>query len=505
MILVHSGLMVSAHDQTAVPNGAVLISGEEIKAVGTFDELNNGYPGAEVIGGDNYLLIPGLVNGHGHGHGLSTFQRGALDNTMESWSYDLMKLKPLDTYDNTCLAAAELLLSGVTTTMHNHHPLVSEFRNDFDKALSGYADAGIRVQFNPSVMDLNIMVYGDTQGFFEGLPENLKSVIIQMRPDGLLTMEQFVEEVKHLHAASDSDMSKIGFGPLGPHAVKDDLLIAVRSAADSLGAPIHVHSLQTILQKFYAQKYLGKPMIKHLHDIGFLGKGLTIGHCTWPTEEEIELLAATQTSATHHAACNLRVRCGISPVYQMLEAGVLVGIGMDDKSLNDDQDFLQEMRTAFHLQKLANLSIASSYITPRQIFKMATLNSAALLGFGELVGRLEPGRKADLVLLNYNAMCGHYSDPANDPIDTLIYRGNKNHVDTVMVNGQVVVKAGKVRTIDVKKVAERLRTVAERPLTEMEQGMNMFWDALKEQVVKFYQKWQNDPQSDSFYIVNSRN
>jgi cytosine/adenosine deaminase-related metal-dependent hydrolase len=388
--------------------------------------------------------------------------------------------------------------------MHNHNPLVIDYRNDFEKALSGYADAGIRVQFNPCVLDLSILVYGDTQGFLDGLPENLKSVLLQMRPNGILMVDQFIEEVKRLHATSDSSMVKIGFGPLGPHMVKDDLLMAVRLAADALGAPIHVHSLQTILQKIYAQKYLGKSIIKHLDDIGFLGKGLTIGHCTWLTEKDIELLAATHTAVTHHAACNLRLRCGIAPVFEIQDAGVLVGIGMDDKSLNDDQDFLQEMRTAFHLQKLADLSIASAYVSPRQIFKMATQNSAELLGFGEMVGRLDAGRKADLVLLDYDAMCGHYCDPAHDPIDTLIYRGRKNHVDTVMVNGRVVVKAGKVQTIDIKKVGERLRGVAESPLTEMEQGMNMFWDALKKQVVKFYLPWQDELQSDPYYIVNSR-
>jgi len=504
MILIRAGQMVSAWDQKAVTDGSVLVSGEEIQAVGSFDALKKRCPEAEVIGSSSHLLIPGLVNGHGHGHGLSTFQRGALDNTMESWTYDTMKQKPLDTYDQTCLAAAELLLSGVTTTMHNHHPLVVDHRTDFEKALFGYSDAGIRVQFNPGIIDPGIMVYGDTPGFLQGLPENLKSVLLQGPPEGILTVEGFVQAVKHLHAASDSGMTRIGFGPLGPCMVRDDLLMAVRRAADSLGAPIHIHGLQTILQKIYARNHLGKPMIRHLHDIGFLGKGLTIGHCTWPTKEEIALLADTQTAVTHHAACNLRVRCGIAPVFPMLEAGVRVGIGMDDKSLNDDQDFLQEMRTVFHLQKIADLGIDSPYITPRQIFKMATINSAELLGFGKQAGRLEPGRKADLVLLDYDAMCGHYCDPMHDPIDTMIYRGSKKHVDTVMVNGRVVVKAGRVQTIDVQKVVERVRGAAGRPLTEMEKGMNLFWDAFKQEIVNYYREWRDETKPQPYYLVNAR-
>jgi len=100
MILVRSGIMVPAHDAPAMVNGAVAVSGETIMDLGAFEELSARYPTARVLGGDRFLLIPGLINGHGHGRGLSSFQRGALDNTLESWIWDTRKFKPLPTYDD---------------------------------------------------------------------------------------------------------------------------------------------------------------------------------------------------------------------------------------------------------------------------------------------------------------------------------------------------------------------------------------------------------------------
>ena len=119
--LVRAGQMVTAHDQPAVRDGAVAVSGDNIKAVGSYAELSKQYPDATEIGGDRFLLIPGLINGHGHGRGLSDFQRGNLDNTLESWLWSCAKYVPVSVYDDLALSAARLLKSGVTTGMQQSH------------------------------------------------------------------------------------------------------------------------------------------------------------------------------------------------------------------------------------------------------------------------------------------------------------------------------------------------------------------------------------------------
>ena len=503
--IVRAGRVVPAHDKPAIPDGAVAVAGEKIADVGSYKELSAKYPNADVIGGDDFLLIPGLINGHGHGRGLTDFQRGALDNTLESWLFDTRKYVPVSTYDDLALSAIRLLKCGVTTTMHNHllkNP--AEFELEFDEGLQAYRDSGIRVQFNPGVRNDNPFVYGDNAAFLKDLPAELRQVLTTPPPAGALAADNFVDAVNNLYAQHNTDMTRIGFGPLAPQWCTDELLLEIRKAAQKLNVPIHVHAVQSIFQKVYGLEFLGKTLVRHMHDIGFLGKGVVIGHCVWPTEDDIELLAKTGTAVTHHPSCNLRVRNGISPAFHMLQAGVLVGLGLDGKSINDDDDMIQEMKICYLLHRLPSLELDSPHMTARQVFRMTTENNATLLGFENQLGRLEPGRLADMALIDYTAMSHPYVDPTHDPIDTLLYRGAGRFVHTVLVNGRVVVKAGRVLTIDETAVGSRLAKAASRPRTAKEEAMAQAMDTLKARVKTYYDGWTRKVDVDTYFMINSR-
>jgi cytosine/adenosine deaminase-related metal-dependent hydrolase len=503
--IVRAGRVVPAHDKAVIHGGAVAVAGEKIEAVGSFEELSAAYPNADVIGGDDFLLMPGLINGHGHGRGLTDFQRGALDNTLESWLFDTRKYVPVSTYDDLALSAIRLLKCGVTTTMHNHllkNP--AEFESEFNEGLQAYRDSGIRVQFNPGVRNDNPFVYGDNASFLNDLPEELRRVLTAPPPAGSLSADNFVEAVNNLHAQHNTDMTRIGFGPLAPQWCTDELLLEIRKAAQHLNTPIHVHAVQSIFQKVYGLKFLGKTLVRHMHDIGFLGKGVVIGHCVWPTEDDIGLLAKTGTAVTHHPSCNLRVRNGISPAFHMLQAGVLVGLGLDGKSINDDDDIIQEMKICYLLHRLPSLELDSAHMTSRQVLRMATENNAILLGYDNQLGRLEPGRMADMVLIDYTAMAHPYVDPSHDPIDTLLYRGAGRFVDTVLVNGHVVVQAGRVLTIDEDAVGRRLAEAASRPRSAKEEAIIKAMDTLKEHVKTYYEGWTQKVDVDPYFMINSR-
>jgi len=504
--LVRAGVLVTAHDKPPLWDGAVAVSGELIEAVGAYSDLSKKYAHAKGIGGKKFLLIPGLINGHGHGRGLTDFQRGALDNTLESWLWDTRKYIPVSTYDDVAYCAVRLLKSGVTTTMHNHTFLKNPAgcEAEFDEALRGYNDAGIRVQFNPGVRNANPFIYGDNKIFLERLPEKIKAFFTTQLPPGALSGENFVSVVKDLHKRSNGAMSKIGFGPLSPQWCKDELLIEVRRESENLCTPIHVHAVQSIFQKIYGLEFLGKTLIQHMKDIGFLGNLVVIGHCVWPTEKDIELLVQSGTGVTHHPSCNLRVRNGISPAYHMLKAGVRVGLGLDGKSINDDDDIIQEMKMCFLLHRLPSLELDSPHITSRQVFKMTTETNAELLGYKGEIGRLEPGMKADLVLLDYEKMCRPFVDSSHDPIEVLLYRGKGSHVHTVMVNGRVVVEKGKVLTVDEESIGSRLSEAASRPRTEEEKAVIKMIDELRKHVSQYFQGWPTKVKTDSFFDINSR-
>jgi len=504
-MLMRARWVVPSHDDEAIRDGAVAIAGNTIADVGPYSVLAERYRGVEEVGGDQFLLIPGLVNGHSHGRGLTDFQRGALDNTLESWLFDTRKYIPVSTYDDVAFSAVRLLKSGVTTTMHNHilkRP--DDYENEFEEALRAYRDAELRVQFNPAVRNSNPFVYGDNEKFLNSLPDKLRQFLMSPPPRGALVGTNYVDVVSSLQTRYDGPMSRIGFGPLAPQWSTKELLQEVREAADRLGTPIHTHAMQSIFQKIYGLEYLGKTLIEYMNEIGFLGPRLVVGHCVWPTEGDIELMAKTGTGVTHHPSCNLRVRNGIAPVFHMLEAGVMVGLGLDGKSINDDDDMIQEMKVCFLLHRIPSLELDSPHLPARQVFQMATESSARLLGYGDVLGRLEPGRYADMVLLNYEEMCYPFVNPGHDPIEILLYRGMGRHVDTVMVNGRVVVRQGKVTTIDEEALATRLREAASRPRTSQETTLAAMMDELKGHVIRYYQGWTKKVRVEPFFPQNSR-
>ena len=135
---------------------------------------------------------------------------------------------------------------------------------------------------------------------------------------------------------------------------------------------------------------------------------------------------------------------------------------------------------------------------------MTTENNAALLGFGQELGRLEPGRLADMVLLDYKKMCHPFVDPSHDPIDVLLYRGLGKHVHTVMVNGRIVVQNGKLLTIDEEAIAGRLADASSRPRTEREKALVQAMDELKHHVIRYYEGWPKKVEQEPYFAVNSR-
>ena len=502
MILVRSGIMVPAHDAPAMVNGAVAVSGETITDLGAFEELSARYPTARVLGGDRFLLIPGLINGHGHGRGLSSFQRGALDNTLESWIWDTRKFKPLPTYDDVSYCAARLLKSGVTTTMHNHL-LTGAFPPDqeFDDAIMAYKDAGMRVFFCPAIRNNNPFVYGDNRSFLSSLPQHVQEALSSPPP---LSEEDYFDIVRALHAKHHGSMCHIGFGPVGPQWCTTPLLQKIRRTAEELGLSVHIHSLESVLQKIHGLTALSRTHIAFMRDIGFLGPEIVLAHSVWATENDIQIIAESGAGVTHQPSSNLRLRSGIAPVFHMLQAGVRVGLGLDGQGINDNDDFIQEIKLCYLLHRIPSLEMNSPHLSARQVFKMATETNASLLTFGSRIGRIEPGRYADLVLLDFMKMRFPHTDRAHDPIEVLLYRGSSEHVHTVMVRGQVVVEDGKILTIDEDSVASRLAEAASQPRNQNEEAFVKAMDELKQQVTLFYEGWIEKLRVKPYFDANSQ-
>ena len=462
-VIVRAKEVIPAFDLPSIQDGAVVISGEQIIEVGLYSDLSSKYPNADEIGGSRFLLIPGLINGHGHGRGITHFQCGTLDNSLESWIWHTRSHMKLPVYDDVMYGALQLLKSGVTTTMHNHILKKQwEYQREFDECLRVYSDVGMRVLFCPSIKNKNMYVYGDNEKFIESLSSPLRNFLLQPTPTGSLDGENFVEVVRDIHLGYGGPLRRIGFGPLAPQWCSTGLLVEVKTEAERLGLPVHIHALETPLQHDYGLKGSGRSMIQWLKDRDLLGSGLVIGHGVWVTEKDIEWLAESRTGVVHNPSSNLRLRSGIAPVVPMVQHGVRVGLGLDGNGINDRDDMLQELRLCSLLHRTPAFELGAPYLTSRQIFQMVTENNAALLGFGNEIGRLEPGKYADLVLLDYDGMCSPVVDRDHDPLDVLLYRGLSKHVHTVFVNGSMVIQNGLPVHIDEAALCDRLYASATR-------------------------------------------
>jgi len=500
------GKYVVVDADTIIPSGAVYIENDSIVRVGLYDKIAQHGSGCEMIGSADHLVIPGLVNAHGHGKGITDFQRGHIDDTLETWKFRYYPL--VDLYYDTLWNGIRLLESGVTTTMHNHNLLnVDAYDEEFATTIEAYQKSGIRLALAPTLVNQNLFVYGDDAAFVRSLSIELQKLCRRMTENmSRFGVKQYLESIEKLIKQYRSKKIEILHGPLSPQWVSREALREIKFHAEAHNMRIHIHTLQTQLQKLYGLKTYGKSLLQYLHDIDFLGNNVTCGHCVWVDKNDIELLAATRTSVTHHASCNLRVRNGISPVFAMLKAGIVVGIGMDDKEFGDDKDFIEEMRMVSKLHRLPSHRLDSDHLKPKDCFRMGTEFGSEVLGFSNRVGALHPGMHADIVLMDLNRMSEPFVYPDHDIIDLLIYRGRAIDVDTVIVAGDVQVQNGKYVRIDREEVIHKLRESISEDYCKSFHQNNLLFPELRLNVRDYFASWYPEMdaiEKDPFYYLNN--
>jgi 5-methylthioadenosine/S-adenosylhomocysteine deaminase len=493
--------------ETVIPSGALFVEDDKIVDVGTYQQISREHKAQTTLGSADTLIIPGLVNAHGHGKGITDFQRGQIDDTLETWKF--RAFPGIDSYCDTLWTALRLLESGVTTTMHNHGLVNPEaYEEEFSGLIRAYAEAGVRVALAPTLNTENAFVYGDNRAFIDSLSPELQDLCRRMLKNmARFGEKEYFDAVEKLHREHTSEQAHILHGPLAPQWVRDEALTEIKKHALQRGMQIHIHTQQTQLQYHYGLKRYGKSLIAHLEDLGFLGPEVTCGHCVWLSREDIDILARTGASVTHHPACNLRVRNGISPVFELLRQGVRVALGMDEKEFADDKDYIAEMRLAAKLHRLPSHRLDSGHLLSTAVFKMGTESGAAVLGFGESAGKLEKGRQADMVLLDLGRICEPFMYAGHHPLDMLLYRGQARDVRTVLVGGEVLVKDGKLTRIDREEVIRKLRESIPADYTkQFTQGGSLFpllrsaVAAHYEQSYKEIDEWEKNP----YYFLNNR-
>jgi 5-methylthioadenosine/S-adenosylhomocysteine deaminase len=487
-----------------IEDGAVFQHGGEIVEVGPYSELRTLYHPDEEIGSSDFVVIPGLINAHHH-VGLTPFQLGALDAPLETWIIARWALRDVDPYLDTIWCAAQMIESGITTVMHNHMmarlPADAGLYESSARIIQAYEDSGMRVAFSLSHRDQNHLVYEDDAKFLATLPGNVAQGVREYLSSCPITMEDHLSVTAELIEKKQSEHTRVFISPHNVHWCSDDMLRAIKDFAARHSTGIHIHLQETVYQKMYGTRHWRKTPLMHLADLGFLGPEVSCAHGVWVTESDMDVLAETGTAICHNPSSNLRLKSGVAPVNRMLEKGVTVAIGIDEAGINDDNDILQEMRLAQKIHRVPGVASASP--SSHRILDMTTVNGAKVTFFGNEVGTLEPGKRADMVLVSLERIMEPYLHPDTNIVDALVYRGKGIDVDTVIVDGEVLLRNKKLTRVNKEEVTARLKESLSRPLQPHELRHAELSRELLPYIQRWFQGWTLE-KAEPHYSYNER-
>lgn len=415
-LVIHGGTVLALDAESEIiEDGAVVVRDGVIIAIGPSSALVERYPDAETIDATDRIVLPGLVNAHAHVP-MTLFRGIADDLKLMDWLQKHIFPAEARFVDEefvrwgTRLACLEMLRGGVTTLADMYY---------FEDAIAEEVEAcGMRGVLGQTVVDFPAPDY-------------------KTWDEALAAADRFVERWK--------DHGRI-VPAVAPHAiytVSGEHLQEAFRLAERHDVPYLIHVAESLTEIEQSRAAHGRSTVEYLAGLGVLGDRMLAAHVIWPTEGEIGLLAEAGVGAAHCPESNMKIAAGIAPVPRLLAAGVDVGLGTDGAASNNDLDLWSEMDTAAKLHKVANHD--PTVLPAETVLRMATQGGADALGLGKLVGSVEVGKRADLIVVRTD---GLHQTPWYDPYSLLVYSTHASDVETVVIDGRIVVRDGRVLTVD---------------------------------------------------------
>jgi cytosine/adenosine deaminase-related metal-dependent hydrolase len=497
---------IDRHSCNQIADGAVLQQDGTIVAVGPFAELSRAHPEAKVIGSGNDIVLPGFVNGHHH-VGLTPVQLGSPDMPLELWWITRMVARSVDPYLDTLYSAFEMIASGVTTVQHIHGWApggLQEVEARADAIIRAYDDVGMRVSYCYAVRGQNRLVYQADDDFVASLPIGLRGPMRRWYDRFQLSAQDHIALFESLHGRyRPRERAKIQLAPANLHWCSDEMLEMLGDASRRHGVPMHMHLLETAYQKEYARRRSGGgTAVDHLDRLGLLGPLMTLGHGTWLNERDIDRLGETGTCVCHNCSSNFRLRSGVAPLNALEAKGIVTAIGMDEAGINDDRDMLQEMRMVLRAHRVPGMG--DDVPTSAQVLRMATAGGAATTPFAGRIGVLEPGRAADLILIDWHEVAWPYLDDEVPVLDAVIQRAKMRGVRRVICDGETIYADGKFTRVDRDAALQALHDDLSKALADDEKERRVLSKALLPHVKAFYAGYFDASQHEPFYRPSSR-
>ncbi len=431
-LLVLGGTVVTMDSsRQVITNGAVAIDGGRILAVGPRSEILKQYFAFETIEANDRLIIPGLINGHTH-IPMTLFRGLADDLDLQEW---LTKyIFPAEAKNVTeefvrvgsRLGLAEMIRGGTTTYCDMYY---------FEDAIAEEtARAGVRGLLGETLIDFPVA-------------DN------KTHEEGMAYVERYVSRWK------GHELIIAAVAPHAPYTVSEDHLKAIRAFADRTGVPIVTHISETKREVEDSLKAKGASPVTYLDQIGFLDKQVIAAHMVWPLENDLSILKSRGVGIVHNPQSNMKLASGVAPVPKMMADGLLVGLGTDGAASNNDLNMWEEMDTAAKLHKV--FSGDPKVMTAKQAFELATIRGAESLHLEKEIGSLEPGKRADLAIVERTSL---HQMPLYNLYSDLVYATKASDVQTVIINGRVVMRDRHLLTLNESSIKKRARVFRERIL-----------------------------------------
>jgi 8-oxoguanine deaminase len=450
--LVHSARLLVPMDDARrrLENGWVLVEDDRVAALGSGEPPRQAADGARRIDATGKVVLPGFVNTHHHLPQTLTRNVPAVQEApLFRWLTELYDVwRGIDAQATRVAARVglgELLLTGCTTSTDHLYLFPRGEERLIDVEIEVARELGIR--FHPT---RGSMSRGRSQG---GLPPD---DVVQ---DEAVILADSRRLAREYHDPKPRAMTRIALAPCSPFSVTADLMRRSAELAREHGLRLHTHLAETRDEEAYCLETYGVRPVELMRRLGWLGDDVWLAHCVHLSPEEVALFGATGTGVAHCPTSNFRLGSGLAPVRGLLDAGAPVGLGVDGSASNDSSNMMAELRQALLAHR--HDPDPARWVTAEEVFWMATRGGARCLGRDD-VGSLEPGQAADLIAVDTRKLS--YAGAGSDPLAALVFSPWPEPVDTVMVNGRVVVEGGELRGVDVPALVAQADAITARLL-----------------------------------------
>ena len=415
-LLIANGIVVTEDPGgEVIQNGAVAIDGSDIVAVGPTDIVRRQFRSADTIDATGQIVMPGLINTHTHAP-MVLFRGLADDLALMDWLNNYIfpaeakTVSPEFVTAGTRLAALEMIESGTTTFTDMYY-----FEEEIAKEAKA---AGLRGVLGQTIIQFPV-------------------ADAKTPADSLARAERFIKAFK------GDPLITPAVAPHAMYTLDGPTLRAARELSRRYDVPTLIHLAETREEEKTAQERFRSSPVAYLDSINFLGPGVVAAHGVWVSDADIATLQNRHVGVSHNPESNMKLASGTAPITAYLRAGVAVGLGTDGAASNNDLDMFEAMRMASFLQKLQTNDPQA--LSAKTTVQLATIGGARVLGMERQIGSLEPGKRADVIIVGTSSA---RFTPMYDPISHLVYVARGDDVQTTIVNGKVLMRNRKVLTLD---------------------------------------------------------